>query len=212
MIAQSYVPRPVPDMTGPFYEYQKNLRFFLGEEFQQLGRSLASGDAVQWANIVVPWNQFYLVSDKPDPDTTNGGVLFPQNSASEVAQFAVMLPFNWYGAEGKSTTLNPRVHFIETSSSKPTFRLQYRLIREGGAPPSFVTLTASSFAVTYSSGTILQTGVFPAITVAAPVGLVHSMDCKLYRDDNTVSGDVLTKGASFVIEVNSLGARRIGEK
>ena len=213
MIAQTYVHHDPPELTGGLYVYVKSLRAYLSGEFTRLSRALASGDAVQWAALDIPWSDFYLPSAKPDPDTTNLGLLFPQNTTSEKGLFSKVMPFNWYGAEGKATSVNPRVHFVQDTSSEAVFKLDYRLIQEGASPTaSFTTVTASSMAVTYSSGTILQTAVFPAIAVSAPVGLVHVFDGKLYRDDNVVTGDVLTKGMTLLIEVNSLGARRIGQK
>lgn len=131
---------------------------------------------------------------KPDFDYTNIGLLFPQNDPTEILYMIGQLPHTSaehprsYLAE---SDLYPHVHFDQTSSAVPVFKLAYKWYNNGEAiPAGFTTITTSSLLFPYTSGTLAQKAIFPAISGAGKkVSSILKM--KLWREDNVVAGDVL---------------------
>ena len=133
---------------------------------------------------------------KPDFDYTNNGLLFPQNDTSEVAYMIGQLPYraaNLPSSTDTTTTLKPHVHFVQTSSGVPVFKLKYKLYNNGDAvPAAFTTITTTGLTFTYVSGSLMQVANFPEIlNTGQKVSSI--IDMQLYRDDNVVASDVLVK-------------------
>jgi hypothetical protein len=141
---------------------------------------------------------------KPDFDVTNIGLLFPQNDATEIAYIIMQFPHN----RKNGTSIRPHIHFIQDAATDPVFKMDYRWYKNGDAvPASFTTATASSFAFTYTSGSILQIVSFPEIDGASIDSVSSIFECKLYRDDNVVTGDVLVKEFDIHYQIDQLGSR-----
>lgn len=129
-------------------------------------------------------------TQKPDFDTTNMGLLFPQNDATEIAYIIAQLP---HGTKSESS-LSPHIHFVQDEATEPVFKIDYRWYKNGEDPTgSFTTLTIDNFIYTYTSGSILQIAEFPMIDGTGIDTVSSILDIKLYRDDNVVTGDVLVK-------------------
>ena len=132
-------------------------------------------------------------SSKPDYDYTNLGLLFPQNSATEIANFIIQFSHS----KLLESAIYPHVHYIQDEATSPIFKIDYKWYNNGAAvPASWTTLSTADGAgavFTYSSGSILQILPFPAITGLSGEGVSSNLEVKLYRDDNVVSGDVLMK-------------------
>lgn len=156
-----------------------------------------------WDDLRFPATQTKTGSNlKPDFDETNIGLLFPQNNTAEVVYIVVQLPHSYK----LGTELHPHIHFIQSAATVPVFKLVYRWYDNGAAVPAFGSaISTTSLSFTYTSGSILQRAVFPAI----PVGAVHMssiLDIKLYRDDNAVTGDVLVKEFDIHYQSDTIGS------
>lgn len=133
---------------------------------------------------------------KPDFDYTNVGLLFPQNDPAEVAFIIGQLPHaaalhpRTYLA---GTSIIPHIHYRQTGSSVPVFKLDYKWFNNGEAEPaSFTTITTTGVKFTYTSGNFAQMLMFPAIDGTGK-HTSSNLVMKLYRDDNVVTGDVLVR-------------------
>ena len=127
---------------------------------------------------------------KPDYDFTNMGLLFPQDDDTEIVYISHQFSHGWV----LGSDITPHIHYVQDEAEEPVFKLAYRWYENGGDPTgSFTVISASTFTFTYTSGSILQRALFPAIDASAINSLSSMLDMKLYRDDNVVSGDVLTK-------------------
>ena len=159
---------------------------------------------ITWDDITVPFTQSKQgVNLKPDFDYTNLGLLFPNNNTAELVDIIVQFPHN----RKAGTNIRPHIHFVQSVASTPTFKMSYRWYDNGAsAIPSFTTITATTFAFTYTSGSILQIALFPEINGSAIVGLSSMMDVKVYRDDATVTGDVLVKEFDIHYQLDSNGS------
>jgi len=142
-------------------------------------------------------------SDLPHFDCTNIGLLFPQNDATEIVYMIGQMTHAW--KEG--TSIYPHIHYIQTSASIPVFKLSYRWYNNGDTVPSYTTITSTTLAFAYTSGSILQILKFPVI-VGTGKTLSSILDMKVYRDDNVVSGDVLGKEFDIHFEINAPGSRQ----
>lgn len=141
---------------------------------------------------------------KPDFDTTNLGLLFPQNDAAEIAYIIAQMPHNYK----LGTALEPHIHYFQDEADEPVFKMDYRVYKLGAATiPSFTTITASNFVFTYVSGTLNQVVSFPEIDMSAIDTISAIIDIKIYRDDNVVTGDVLGKEFDFHYQIDGDGSR-----
>ena len=143
-------------------------------------------------------------TSKPDFDTTNLGLLFPQNDNTEIAYIIAQMPHEWQLESG----LKPHIHYVQDEAQEPVFKIDYRWYKNGSDPTgSFTTITASTFEFTYTSGSIMQIVSFPEIDGTGIDTVSSILDIKLYRDDNVVTGDVLVKEFDIHYIKDSLGSR-----
>lgn len=129
-------------------------------------------------------------TSKPDFDTTNLGLLFPQNDATEIAYITLQWPHRML----LGSDISPHIHFVQDSATVPTFKMDYRWYENGGDPTGiFTTIATTATVFTYTSGSILQIATFPDIAGSSIDSVSSMMDIKLYRDDNDYVGDILVK-------------------
>ena len=146
---------------------------------------------------------------KPDFDTTNLGLLFPQNDAAEIAYIIMQIPHKWK----LTTDLYPHVHWVQSQADVAVWKIDYRWYKNGADPTGgFTTLTGAAHAYTYTAGSILQLTSFTAISGAGIDTVSSMLDIKLYRDDNTVAGDVLLKEFDIHFQIDSPGSDAEGSK
>lgn len=160
---------------------------------------------LRWEDLRFPSSRIRQgASQKPDFDTTNVGLLFPQNDNTEIAYINAQIP-HAYKLESE---LRPHLHYVQDEAEEPVFKIDYRWYKNGSDPTgSFTTLTASSFAFSYTSGSILQIVSFPAISGSGIDTVSSMLDIKLYRDDNVVSGDVLLKEFDMHYQIDDRGSQ-----
>ena len=145
-------------------------------------------------------------SQKPDYDFTNLGLLFPQNDPSEKIYLVLQM------SHGKkpNTPLRFHVHYIQDSAIYPIFKLDYKFYNNGSlVPGSWTTVSTadnSKGVFPWSSGSILQIGTFPEISLTSDESVSANIDIKFYRDDNDVAGDVLAKYVDFHFLKDTVGS------
>lgn len=147
-------------------------------------------------------------ASKPDFDYTNLGLLMPQNDATEIIYITNQLP---HSTKNGDITIYPHIHYIQDEAEEPVFKMDYRFYNNGSTPPSFTTglstANGAGLVFTYSSGSILQIIRFPSIDLTNVLPSTW-YDIKVYRDDNTVTGDVLLKGFDFHRPIDGIGSEQ----
>jgi len=146
-----------------------------------------TSSAWRWDDLQGPATAGKTSATAPSFDYTNIGYLFPQNDTTRRLYYVFQLPHAW--KEG--STIYPHIHFRQTDSATPTFKLDYSWHNIGAAIPAFTTLTMATTVVTYTSGSIHQIATNTSGISGSGKTISSLLLCKLYRDDNIVSGDVL---------------------
>lgn len=161
--------------------------------------------AVRYDDLVMPATATKQGSNlKPVFDETNVGYLFPKNDTSAVLYMVFQLPHKWK----EDSEIYPHIHFRQTDSATPTFKLDYSWHNIGAAIPAFTTLTMATTVVTYTSGSIHQIATSTSGIAGTGKTISSILACKLYRDDNTVNGDVLVYQMDIHILSDSHGSRQ----
>jgi hypothetical protein len=184
------------------------------------GTVRADGAATTFDDILVPFTQAKQGSNsKPDFDFTNVGLLFPQNDALEKIYLVVQIPHSYKLA----SSIYPHIHWQQTSSSFPIWKMDYKWFNIGDPiPGSFTTIQTNTGVKTYSTGSLHQVSSFGEISGAAnstggglsPIakGISSILLIKLYRDDNVAIGDVLGFQFDIHYEKDTEGSRDEFEK
>jgi len=143
---------------------------------------------------------------KPDFDTDNLGLLFPQNDADEIAYIIAQFPHSMKtGSE-----IKPHIHYWQTSSDTIQFKMDYRWMDNGDTltpADTFKTVTCNSLAFAYVGDTLLQICSFPSIIDTSIDAVSSILDIKIYRDDNIAVGDVLVKEFDIHYQIDAPGSR-----
>ena len=127
------------------------------------------------------------VTTKPDFDTTDIVLLFPQNDATEIAYINAQMPHGWRAG----SIIEPHVHYIQEADQQPVFKIDYRWHNIGSTvPATWTTYTMGTNIMPYSSGSIHQ--LLDGGDGIDGTGFTESsiLQIKLYRDDNVYTGDV----------------------
>jgi hypothetical protein len=165
------------------------------------------GGATTWTDFSVPLSRDRQgVNLKPDYDFVNLGLLFPQNNTDEEISFVAQMDHR----KQLGTEIRMHVHYIQSVATQPTFKLDYKFYNNGAAVPgSWTTISTadnSKGVFPYTSGSIMQIAAFPFIEPPVDESVSANIDVKLYRDDNDVTGDVLTKYIDFHYLIDSHGS------
>ena len=161
--------------------------------------------APHWDDLRIPFTQTKLGANlKPDFDTTNVGYLFPQNDATEILYFVAQLPHSWT----LGTNLKPHIHWQQSAVTAVTWKVDVKVItRTMAIPAEFTTLTSSGVVNAYVSGNIAQISTFPEIDLSALAETSALILGKVYRQDNTTTGDVLAFELDFHYQSDRPGSR-----
>ena len=127
------------------------------------------------------------LTSKPDFDTTDVVLLFPQNDTTEIAYINAEMPHAWLAG----STIYPHVHIIQEANQQAVFKMDYRWYNIGDTvPASWTTYTMNTYSTTYTSGSIHQ--LLYGSSGISGTGKTESsvLQIKLYRDDNVYTGDV----------------------
>jgi len=144
---------------------------------------------------------------KPDFDQANVGLLFPQSNADEIAYFIAQMPHGW--KEG--TAIFPHIHWQQSAATGVVWKLAYKLIPAGGeVPAAFTTIASTDNEFAYISGNLGQISRLGSTAGIDMSGYALStlILAKLYRDDNTTTGDVTAWDIDFHYEIDTPGSRQ----
>lgn len=163
-----------------------------------------TGNNSQWTDIRLPATAAKQGSNsKPVFDYTNLGAIFPQNDESHIIYELCQFGHD----RTPDSSISPHIHYIQSTSTPPTFKMEYRWYENGAIVPNFTTIEASTGIFPYSGSPILQIMEFPDISGTNHSGLSSMMDIKLYRKTGDgVAGDVLVKEFDIHFQVNSAGS------
>lgn len=171
-------------------------------------------ETVAWEDLRAPFSQTRRGAlSKPDFDTTNVGLLFPQNDDTEITYIIMQLPH----AYKLGTDIYPHLHWQQMNTNNVVWKFDYKWFDIGDAvPAAFTTVTATGQVVTYTSGNIHQMDTFPALDGSGISGVSSILLLKVYRDDNVDGGagggDALAFEFDIHYQVDSIGSRQIGTK
>jgi len=174
----------------------------------QVLTAVLPSDGVAWDDFSVPLTRDKQgQSSKPDYDFTNLGLLFPRNDATEIAYGIIQMRHE----KKLSTAIHLHLHYVQTSTIPPTFKVDYRWYNNGAeVPGSFTTLsTADGNKAVFSfpgSISMLQIGVFPEIAAPESENVSSNFEFKLYRDDDVDPADVLAKYIDIHYQIDALGS------
>ncbi len=179
-------------------------------EIESDGTAVSKGDATTWDDFTLSATQARRGAlSKPDFDYTNLGLLFPQNDTSEEVYLIMQMPHK----KKMNSKIYFHIHYIQSVATQPTFTIEYKFYKNGTAvPASWTTLNTSDAegnkgVFPYTSGSIMQIAIFPAITPPADETVSANFELKIYRNDNDVTGDVLVKYFDFHLEIDTDGSR-----
>lgn len=147
------------------------------------------------------------VAQKPDYDFTNRGLLFPQNDNTEFVQIIDQMSH----AKKFGTGLRLHIHYIQTTAALPIFKVDYKFWNNGEDVPALNTTISTEdggISFTWSGNPMLQIISFPEIPAPANENVSANFEFDLYRDDNIVSGDILTKYIDYHYQKDSDGSRQ----
>jgi hypothetical protein len=175
--------------------------------FSDIVTSSEVRDGIVWDDLKFPATPaivgFFNASYEPDFDTTNCGLLFPENDETEIAYIIAQFPHH----AKSGTPARPHIHFIQTGATAPVFKMDYRWYKNGDTVPSFTTIETDSYSFTYTSGDMLQIAKFPEIDGTSIDAVSSIMDIKIYRKTGDgVSGDVLVKEFDIHYQIDGLGS------
>lgn len=176
-------------------------------EINNAGEIKFYGESTQWTDFTLSATRVRQGAlNKPDFDYTNLGLLFPQNDTDEKT-YAIMQMSH---QKKLNTAIKFHIHYIQTGTTKPTYKVDYRFYNNGDTVPgSWTTLSTADGnkgVFNYSSGSILQIATFPEIPAPVNEGVSANLEIIVYRDDNDVTGDVLTKYFDFHYQIDSFGS------
>lgn len=150
-----------------------------------------SGSSLVWDDLFFP-----LISakqgqtDKPPYDYNEIAVLFPQNDTSNIMYMIAQFPHIW----AVGTSVKPHVHWKQTQSGSVVFKIEYKLFDIGApVPNTFNTFVMAQHKIPYTSGSMHQINAGSAVISCSSITNVSPlMLLKLYRDDDTYTGNAVT--------------------
>ena len=148
------------------------------------------------------------IFDKPDFDFTRLGLLFPQNDPTETVSIIDQMDHR----KAFGTPLHLHVHYIQETAEIPIFIAEYAFYNNGDDVPGsrilISTADAAGAIFPWSGNPMLQIIAFPDIPAPANENISANLDLVVYRDDNVVSGDVLTKYIDYHYAMDDDGSRQ----
>lgn len=130
-----------------------------GNDFNRL-----AGIRDKWDDFKFPVTNLRInpTTTKPDYDFANGDYLFdPASTETVIGQDITSHTFKVPTAEWR-----PHIHWVQSQAGVVKWQLEYKIFAAGAAEPaSFTTITTTQQEFAYSSGTIHQISVFPAINM-----------------------------------------------
>lgn len=174
--------------------------------FENDGTMTLAGSATVWDDMFFPLTTAKQgQTDKPPFDTNGIGYLFPQADTTHIMYIIAQFPHSY----SLGTSIFPHVHWKQENSGSVVFKMDYKWFNIGDiVPANFSTYVMEVDTQTYTSGSLHQlTGGSIAITGSHINKVSSLMLIKLYRDDNTYTGNALTYQFDIHFCKDSLGSR-----
>lgn len=140
----------------------------------------------------------------PDWDNTRIGFLFPQNDPTEIINIAVQMPHSWK----QGSDIYPHVHVQQEANQQAVFKLDYDWVNIGASitGTAWTTYSMTSYVTSYVAGATHN-----ILHNSSPISgsgktMSSLFKCKLYRDDNVYTGDMLASQFDIHIEKDSFGS------
>ena len=155
--------------------------------FASDGTLTFSGSATIWEDL-----RFSLMqgkqgqTDQPAFSTTEVGYLYPSSDATQIIYIIGQFPHSMK----MGSDIHPHIHWKQTQSGSPVFKMDYKWFNLGGAvPANFSTYVMSNRIVPFTSGSFHQLSTGSALISGSDINTVSSMILmKIYRDDNAYTG------------------------
>lgn len=190
-----------------------NAKFGTAEDntiFEADGTLVMSGSATVWDDIFFPLTTTKQgQTDKPAFSATEVAYLFPQADPTQIMYIIAQLPHS----RKRGSSLSPHVHWKQTQSGSVVFKMDYKWFPIGGSiPAAFETHVMNIPAVTYTSGSMHQLTygslISGSVINESVIGVSSIMIIKLYRDDNTYTGNAVTYQFDIHYEKDTIGSRQ----
>ena len=188
-------------------------------------RVITTGDnAIRYDDTVWDDEKFPFIGQRIDTtsgrlgyDYTELGIFFADNAryaATEQVSMVSQLSHKWK----LESAVYPHFHWFQSSANIPNFLLEYRKYKNGDSVPSTWVKAVSTPVFTYTSGTILQISVFPAVDMTGIDSVSLFTDYKFYRDTlndsgefagaDPLTGNALVKEFDVHFEIDTAGSRQ----
>lgn len=170
------------------------------------GELSLNGTATVWDDLKFPLITGKVgILNKPDFDYDNNGYLFPQNDQSEKIYLVGQIPHSYK----IGSNFYPHIHWQQSAATNVVWKLDYKLFNNGSTIPStWTTITMDDDIFAYVSGNLAQKSKSASpIDGSGITGTSAIFLGKVYRDDNTTTGDVLAFEFDLHYEKDSLGSR-----
>ena len=156
-----------------------------------------------WEDLKFPFTQARRGANlKPDFDTANVGLLFPQNNTDERIYMIVQLPHAWLAG----SNLEAHVHWIMDTLAFPVWEMHYKWTNmDGEEAAGFDTLTGDTALFGYTSGNKHQLTKLGSIDATGKT-LSSILVIKFFRNDNIVTGDIRALEFDLHYKVGRLGS------
>lgn len=174
-------------------------------QIDSVGNTLLVGAATSFEDLRTSATQLKSVgvANKPDFDVTNLTLDFPQNDTSEIVGYNFQIPHSWK----QGSTIYPHVHIDQTANQAINFRIQYKWYNANATEPTaWSTLNMATQAYTWTTGT-LHNMLTNSTGISGTGKTISSiLKIKLYRTDNTYTGDVKVTEFDIHYEVDGFGS------
>jgi hypothetical protein len=141
--------------------------------------------------------------DKPIFNYNEVAYMFPQNDPTEILYFTIQMPHSWK----MGSLLYPHVHYKQAIQTQlPVFKLDYKMFNIGESMPStWKTVVMDTSVVAWVDSSTHQMNDGAAID-ASSYRISALLLCKLYRDDNVITGPVTTWQFDIHYEIDGFGS------
>ena len=176
--------------------------------FEADGTMVMTGSATVWDDLFFPLTTAKQgQTDKPPFTSTEIAYLFPSADTSNIMYIIAQFPHSYK----LGTDVQPHVHWKQTQSGSPVFKMNYKWFNIGDEVPSIYTpYIMSDRIITWTSGNIHQLSTGSANISGSSITNVSSiMLIELYRDDNAYTGDCITYQFDIHFLKNRIGSSTI---
>lgn len=174
--------------------------------FETDGTMVMTGSATVWDDLFFPLTTAKQgQADKPPFSTTEVAYLFPSGDTSHVMYIIAQFPHSYK----LGTDVQPHVHWKQSQSGSPVFKMNYKWFDIGGAiPTAFSPYVMSNRVIPWTSGSIHQLSAGSALISGSSISNVSSiMLIELYRDDSAYTGDCVTYQFDIHFLKDTVGSR-----